>query len=484
MDPLTTGSPRPPKSLKRPTPYLNHPHPLNRPSRFTTLQKAGEKTVQPTKATAPTVTLDEADEIVPPAPVKPQRPPPLFIHDKGRWSEIKKQCDSKGIVILNGRNSIKGLKIQPASATDFRNLSALLATLKVAYHTYSLKDEREFRVVLRGVPKEIPIEEVKEDLLTQDLPVQSVRRITNRAREPLDLVLVTANTGTDIETKRSFYRIKAELVNKLIARVTPVSSRASSRAAFPIKTTKNQNKRQTSPSSSDEGTTCSDSTVVGSDTGDGHRPITGVHNVCKRRTAPTTVQTKQITTDRASITNSGSKPNAPPKIKPPPPIYLLKGSNFVKISADCTRLRINYSKAMRVAEDKIKITVPDVVTFRSLNKYLIENKVQFHTYALEEERKLKVVIRGVPEDICTDDIKSDLVNQGFPVVAVYRITRRDGSTTGLVLAVLPKTDEARAISRNLSKVCGLSGIRVEAPHKRGVPSQCQRCQRYGHASAN
>ncbi|GBP71318.1 Nucleic-acid-binding protein from transposon X-element [Eumeta japonica] len=114
----------------------------------------------------------------------------------------------------------------------------------------------------------------------------------------------------------------------------------------------------------------------------------------------------------------------------------------------------------------------------------MENKVQFHTYVLDEERKLKVVIRGVPKDIETDDIKSDLVNKGFPVFAVYRITGRDGSSTGLVLAVLPKTDEARAISRNLSKVCGLSGIRVEAPHKRGMPGQCHRCQRYGHASAN
>ncbi|GBP83139.1 hypothetical protein EVAR_90294_1 [Eumeta japonica] len=65
------------------------------------------------------------------------------------------------------------------------------------------------------------------------------------------------------------YEAPQDLVNKLIARVTPVSSRASSRAssctASPIKTTKNQNKRQASSSSSDEGTTCSDSTVVGSD---------------------------------------------------------------------------------------------------------------------------------------------------------------------------------------------------------------------------
>ncbi|GBP67577.1 Nucleic-acid-binding protein from transposon X-element [Eumeta japonica] len=105
---------------------------------------------------------------------------------------------------------------------------------------------------------------------------------------------------------------------------------------------------------------------------------------------------------------------------------------------------MNYTKAVRVAEDKIKITVPDVETFRSLNKYLIDNKVQFHTYALDDVRKLKVVIRGVPEDINLDDIKSDLINQ----------------------------------------VCGLFDIRVEAPHKRGVSSQCHRCQRYGHASVN
>ncbi|GBP69450.1 hypothetical protein EVAR_48807_1 [Eumeta japonica] len=88
--------------------------------------------------------------------------------------------------------------------TAVKNLSALLATLKVAYHTCSLKEEREFCVVLRGVPKELAIKEVKEDLLVQDLPVQSMRRIINRARESLDLVLVTANTTfVDNTTKRA-----------------------------------------------------------------------------------------------------------------------------------------------------------------------------------------------------------------------------------------------------------------------------------------
>ncbi|GBP18422.1 hypothetical protein EVAR_93824_1 [Eumeta japonica] len=44
---------------------------------------------------------------------------------------------------------------------------------------------------LGGVLKEIPVEEVKEDLHSQNFPVQSVRRTLNQFREPLDLVLVS-----------------------------------------------------------------------------------------------------------------------------------------------------------------------------------------------------------------------------------------------------------------------------------------------------
>ncbi|GBP59385.1 Nucleic-acid-binding protein from transposon X-element [Eumeta japonica] len=62
------------------------------------------------------------------------------------------------------------------------------------------------RVVLRGVPKEIPVDEAKEDLLSQHPPVESVRRIQNRFREPLDLVLVS---GTAEATKAAFFKIRS-----------------------------------------------------------------------------------------------------------------------------------------------------------------------------------------------------------------------------------------------------------------------------------
>ncbi|GBP72648.1 hypothetical protein EVAR_83158_1 [Eumeta japonica] len=58
---------------------------------------------------------------------------------------------------------------------------------------------------------------------------------------------------------------------------------------------------------------------------------------------------------------------------------------------------------------------------------------------------------------------------------------RDG-TAGLVLGILEKCDQARDIFKNLYS--GLSGIKAEAPYKRGMPGQCHRCQLYDHAAAN
>ncbi|GBP95718.1 Nucleic-acid-binding protein from mobile element jockey [Eumeta japonica] len=194
---------------------------------------------------------------------------------------------------------------------------------------------------------------------------------------------------------------------------------------------------------------------------------------------PVPASTQAVTAKTASRT--GAKPIAPPRPKLPPPIFLRKGANFLQISTDGTRLRINYRKAVRTADDGIKIHCPDVETFRSLDKYLVDFKVQFHTYALEEERKLKAVISGIPTNFPVDEIQANLCGQGFPVHSVHRLCRRDGSPIWLVLAVLPRIDEAKNIFNNLNRVCGLSGIRVEASHKKGGPGQCHRCQLYGHA---
>ncbi|GBP07603.1 Nucleic-acid-binding protein from transposon X-element [Eumeta japonica] len=130
---------------------------------------------------------DEADATAPPNPApRGLKPPPMFVQNKDRWTELRKKCAEKNI--------------QFSQALSY----------KFEFHTYSLKEEREIRVVLRGVPKEIPVDEVKDDLLSQNLPVQSVRRILNRFRKPLDLVLVSGTAeANDKATKAAFFKIRS-----------------------------------------------------------------------------------------------------------------------------------------------------------------------------------------------------------------------------------------------------------------------------------
>ncbi|CAG5027447.1 unnamed protein product [Parnassius apollo] len=59
-----------------------------------------------------------------------------------------------------------------------------------------------------------------------------------------------------------------------------------------------------------------------------------------------------------------------------------------------------------------------------------------------------------------------------------------GERFNLALLVLTNVPEAKAIFRDVRTVCGLSRVKVEAPHWRGYPAQCHRCQLYGHVAAN
>ncbi|GBP40097.1 hypothetical protein EVAR_33673_1 [Eumeta japonica] len=73
-----------------------------------------------------------------------------------------------------------------------------------------VENGESIRLIILGVSKEISVKEVKEDLRSQNLPVQSVRHILNRSYEPLDLVLVSGTAeANDKATKAAFNKIKS-----------------------------------------------------------------------------------------------------------------------------------------------------------------------------------------------------------------------------------------------------------------------------------
>ncbi|GBP68076.1 Nucleic-acid-binding protein from transposon X-element [Eumeta japonica] len=193
---------------------------------------------------------------------------------------------------------------------------------------------------------------------------------------------------------------------------------------------------------------------------------------------------KQTTSETKSNSMEGNKPSPPPRSKPPPPpICLRDKSKWNMISSACTRLHINYTRAHNTNQGN-RITAASIDDFRKLNTFFIKSDLPFHTYALEEERKVKAVLKGIPLEFETEDIKLDLERQGYPVLAVHRMHRRDGTALRMSLIILERWIEQKIFSKKLSNICGLSGIIVEVPYRRGKPGQCYRCQLYGHAAAN
>ncbi|CAH0547169.1 unnamed protein product [Brassicogethes aeneus] len=61
-------------------------------------------------------------------------------------------------------NTQDGVKFFPISSDDYRGITKFLSENGEEYHTFMLKEEKTVQVVIRGLPLEIPISDVEQDL--------------------------------------------------------------------------------------------------------------------------------------------------------------------------------------------------------------------------------------------------------------------------------------------------------------------------------
>lgn len=124
--------------------------------------------------------------------------------------------------------------------------------------------------------------------------------------------------------------------------------------------------------------------------------------------------------------------------------------------------KLNYTKASTTTKG-IKIKPSSVEHYRAmitLLKYKLDLK--YHTYDLNCEKPLKVVLRGVIQELSEDEIKTDREAQGYPAHKISRLTGRNKQPDPLVSIEIER--EYKSIY-NLKHCCGLS-ITVEPLHVR------------------
>lgn len=137
---------------------------------------------QPVQST-PTVVPDPQPTVV--------RPPPIVIRGNGLFTTVKKLADQNHIAVREYKDGPEGLKVFTETSEGFRALRNIFEASQLPFHLFQLKEEKELRIVLRGVPQEVEIEEVENDLKERGYEFSSVHRM-KRGTTVFPMVLITA----------------------------------------------------------------------------------------------------------------------------------------------------------------------------------------------------------------------------------------------------------------------------------------------------
>lgn len=161
------------------------------------------------------------------------------------------------------------------------------------------------------------------------------------------------------------------------------------------------------------------------------------------------------------------------------PIIIRETAKWTQISKLMKMKNINAAKS-KVISTGIQVEPLTEDDYRSLSKLLKEQNIQYYTYQLKSEKKLKIVLRGVPQDITDDEVTLDLKEKDYPIEKITRMKGKNGHPAPLVLIEIGR--DYKSIY-NLKECCGLD-IKVESLRTRTEIVQCHKCQLFGHTQSN
>lgn len=125
-------------------------------------------------------------------PERVPKPPPIFVHKVGQINPLITFLKT----LAPNKHTIKSLhndqvKIQTDTVDTYRLVLKALLEKKTELHSYQIKSERSFRVVLRGMHHSMDVEEIKAALLEKGHKATNVHNIKHHAtKQPLPMFYI------------------------------------------------------------------------------------------------------------------------------------------------------------------------------------------------------------------------------------------------------------------------------------------------------
>jgi len=166
-------------------------------------------------------------------------------------------------------------------------------------------------------------------------------------------------------------------------------------------------------------------------------------------------------------------------IKPPPPIFVRGVEDFPEL-CKCLVESIGVDNFVcKSSTDRLKIQTSTPDAYRSLIHFLKEKKAEYHTYQLQQDKPIRVVIRNLHPTTPISLVKSELEFLQFEVRSVtnvlHKINKYPLPLFFIDLEPVPYSNDIFKLSSLLH-----TKIKVEEPFKTKTISQCVNCQEYGH----
>jgi hypothetical protein len=192
----------------------------------------------------------------------------------------------------------------------------------------------------------------------------------------------------------------------------------------------------------------------------------------------------------APTTEDSSRQEAPAsKSGRPPPIILTTAINLTQLQKQLKDV-VEEIFEFRTTRNGTRVLTKSLADFQSVKSYFDQRQLSYFSFFPKSEKPIKVVIRHLPINTPAEDISDGLVNLGFDVIRVNKMTTTrlsapddpKSSNLSLFLITLPRSEKSQEIFR-LPSLCH-NAIKVEAYRARNGLTQCHNCQQFGHVRAN
>ncbi|GFQ86270.1 nucleic-acid-binding protein from transposon X-element [Trichonephila clavata] len=175
----------------------------------------------------PPAARDEKNEdVIPPLPPKtPEaprfRPPsPITIDNVRNSAAFLKKLQTMTKEDFMGHVIGKGLRVYPKTPQAYHTIRSYIDKEKLETYTYQLSEEKELKAVIRGMPSDMPPQEIMDALLELGITVNDCPVMTNRKMcIPMPLFLISlpkndANRDVYNITELCYMKIIVEILNK------------------------------------------------------------------------------------------------------------------------------------------------------------------------------------------------------------------------------------------------------------------------------